>query len=94
MNLQSYFIEGEKCDLLIHEATMEDELLEDAKSKQHSTMSGAIESGSNMEAKFIILTHFSQRYAKVPLMEKSLNNVTVAFDNMTVRIFFIYIIQR
>jgi hypothetical protein len=41
-----------------------------------------------MEAKFTILTHFSQRYSKIPILEEievpGTENVGVAFDNMTV----------
>ncbi|XP_076036405.1 ribonuclease Z [Oratosquilla oratoria] len=76
---------GQDCDLLIHEATMEDELLEDALIKTHSTTSQAIQIGVEMKAKHIILTHFSQRYAKVPLLSDTVPaNVGIAFDNMKV----------
>jgi len=76
---------GKNCDVLIHEATMEDELVDDAKSKNHSTTSQAIEAGRKMNAKFTILTHFSQRYAKVPLFTDAFHGtVGVAFDNMKV----------
>jgi ribonuclease Z len=38
-----------------------------------------------MEAKFILLTHFSQRYAKIPIFGPQMHqNVGVAFDNMCV----------
>lgn len=50
----------------------------------HSTVSQAIGIGRQMKAKFVILTHFSQRYAKIPLMEAGVENVTIAFDNMEV----------
>lgn len=71
--------------LLIHEATMEDELLEDALAKMHSTVSQAIEQGHKMNAKYTLLTHFSQRYAKIPRIEQHLvENVGIAFDNMEV----------
>lgn len=71
--------------LLIHEATMEDELFEDALAKMHSTVSQAIEQGHKMNAEYILLTHFSQRYAKIPRIEQHLlTNVGIAFDNMEV----------
>jgi len=39
-----------------------------------------------MNAKFILLTHFSQRYAKVPVITENFSsNVGIAFDNMRVR---------
>lgn len=76
---------GMNSTLLIHEATMEDELFEDALAKNHSTVSQAIEQGRRMHAKYILLTHFSQRYAKIPRIEQHLvENVGIAFDNMEV----------
>ena len=52
---------GRGPDLLIHEATMEHFMINDARIKKHSTMTEAIEEGEGMEAKFTLLTHFSQR---------------------------------
>lgn len=76
---------GADSTLLIHEATMEDELAEDALAKMHSTVSQAIEQGHKMSAEYVLLTHFSQRYAKIPRIEQHLiNNVGIAFDNMEV----------
>lgn len=76
---------GANSSLLIHEATMEDELADDALAKMHSTVSQAIEQGHKMGAEYIILTHFSQRYAKIPRIEQGLvNNVGIAFDNMEI----------
>lgn len=76
---------GMDSTLLIHEATMEDELYEDALAKMHSTVSQAIEQGHKMNTKSILLTHFSQRYAKIPRIEQHLSkNVGIAFDNMEV----------
>ena len=38
-----------------------------------------------MNAKFTLLTHFSQRYAKLPIIdETSSSNVGIVFDNMRV----------
>jgi ribonuclease Z len=83
-----YLVElGQDSDVLIHEATMEDELKEEAVYKMHSTVSEAIEIGRRMNAKFTLLTHFSQRYAKVPKIGNELEeNVGIAFDNMCVRL--------
>ncbi|KAK2581362.1 hypothetical protein KPH14_008128 [Odynerus spinipes] len=61
---------GENCDLLIHEATLQDELAEEARLKKHSTTSEAIEMGEKMRAGFTLLTHFSQRHAKIPILPK------------------------
>lgn len=78
---------GNNSTLLLHEATMEDELVEEARRKRHSTVSEAIEQGRKMNAKYTILTHFSQRYAKIPRINTALaENVGVAFDNMEVTI--------
>ena len=52
-----------------------------------STMSQAIEVGAQMHAAFILLTHFSQRYSKVPLLNSRLSQqVGIAFDNMRVSV--------
>lgn len=76
-------IAGKNCTLLIHEATMEDELADEAALKRHSTTSQAVEISEKMKASHTILTHFSQRYAKVPLINENFNNqVGCAFDNM------------
>ncbi|XP_045128370.1 ribonuclease Z, mitochondrial-like isoform X1 [Portunus trituberculatus] len=75
---------GKDCDILIHEATMEDELEEDARIKTHCTTSQAIQVGKDMNAQHTLLTHFSQRYAKVPLMDDLPAQVGIAFDNMKV----------
>ncbi|XP_071496376.1 zinc phosphodiesterase ELAC protein 2-like [Diadema antillarum] len=77
---------GKGADLLIHEATLEDGMNEEAKKKRHSMISEAIQVGQAMEAKFLLLTHFSQRYPKVPLIDSSSTSsrVGIAFDNMRV----------
>lgn len=55
--------------VLIHEATFEDELLEDAVKKKHSTTSEAIATGVDANCYRTILTHFSQRYPKAPVFD-------------------------
>lgn len=76
---------GQNSSLLIHEATLEDELVDQARTKMHSTVSQAIEQGVKMNAKYTLLTHFSQRYAKLPRIDGSIKmNVGIAFDNMEV----------
>ncbi|XP_066140566.1 ribonuclease Z, mitochondrial [Euwallacea fornicatus] len=78
---------GQNSDVLIHEATMEDDLSHEAVVKMHSTTSQAIEIGQDMNAKHIVLTHFSQRYAKLPRFNDNFgNNVSIAFDNMQVKL--------
>jgi ribonuclease Z len=60
---------GRDTTVLIHEATFDDELLGDARAKKHSTTSEALDIGSQMNAKAVVLTHFSQRYQKIPVLE-------------------------
>lgn len=54
--------------MLLHEATFDDERQGDAIAKRHSTMGEAIAVGKEMRARRILLTHFSQRYQKIPVM--------------------------
>ena len=60
---------GLNTTVLIHEATFDDELLGDAKAKKHSTTSEALGVGERMNAKAVVLTHFSQRYQKIPVLQ-------------------------
>jgi ribonuclease Z len=55
-----------RVDLLIHEATYEDNDLAMAKTKKHSTRSEALAIGNGL-AKRTLLTHFSQRYNGVKI---------------------------
>lgn len=75
---------GHRCDLLIHEATVEDELANFARANFHSTISQAFEVSKRMEASFTMFTHFSQRYGKLPYTfdEWSGANIGLAYDNM------------
>ncbi|KAJ3220632.1 Zinc phosphodiesterase ELAC protein 2 [Clydaea vesicula] len=57
---------GVGAEILIHEATFEDEMIEEAISKRHSTIGEAIDVALKMEAKRLLLTHFSQRYPNLP----------------------------
>ena len=50
--------------ILIHEATFEGGLLEEAQKKKHSTVDEAIQVGRQLKARMLLLTHFSQRYPK------------------------------
>ncbi|SMN22287.1 similar to Saccharomyces cerevisiae YKR079C TRZ1 tRNA 3'-end processing endonuclease tRNase Z [Maudiozyma saulgeensis] len=79
---------GQNSDLLIHEATLDNELQEDAIKKRHCTINEAIDVSNKMNAQKLLLTHFSQRYPKVPNI---MNNVKIkakeycfAFDGMIV----------
>ncbi|KAG0436226.1 Zinc phosphodiesterase ELAC protein 2 [Dictyocoela muelleri] len=76
------FVELSKnVDLMIHEATFEDEHLLQAKKTFHSTISEAKEIFKLSGASKIILTHLSQRYKSFLLIE---NDVLMAVD------FFLY----
>ncbi|CAM9321748.1 unnamed protein product, partial [Hapterophycus canaliculatus] len=75
---------GKGAAVLIHEATFDETMQQEAYDKQHCTMAEALNVGRRMGAERVILTHFSQRY---PHMPSSLtgglgNNVCLAFDNM------------
>ncbi|XP_031626112.1 ribonuclease Z, mitochondrial-like [Contarinia nasturtii] len=78
---------GKNSTLLIHEATLEDTLASSAAMKKHSTISQAIEQSEKMNAKYTILTHFSQRYRLLPPINRELmenKNIGIAFDNMEI----------
>ncbi|CAD6500767.1 BgTH12-06474 [Blumeria graminis f. sp. triticale] len=80
---------GQGATLLIHEATFDDELRGDAVAKKHSTTSEALDIGKRMNARRILLTHFSQRYQKIPIMnckDGKSQVAIVAFDYMKIRI--------
>lgn len=84
--------------LLIHEATFDDSLEEEAKAKSHSTTGEAIAVAAACGAKHLILTHFSQRYPKLPppsasasiaanstdAVEQQRATVMFSFDYMTI----------
>lgn len=59
---------GKGSTVLLHEATFDDELKSEAEAKNHSTTSEAIGVGIAMGARRILLTHFSQRYQKLPVL--------------------------
>lgn len=56
---------GQGSTVLIHEATFQDDLSGSAIAKRHSTTAEALEVGRRMQARAILLTHFSQRYQKI-----------------------------
>ena len=99
----SNFIQaGQNVDVLIHESTFETGLEVYASQMRHCTMAQAIDVGRRMNAKYTILWHFSQRYAKIPFRHDALpdhdehdkqaktetraNNVCISFDFMRVRL--------
>jgi len=83
---------GKGSTLLIHESTFDDELAGEALAKKHSTMSEALDVGRRMGARRVLLTHFSQRYPKIPVFDVEEHAgghdmaVLMAFDHMRVRL--------
>jgi ribonuclease Z len=73
--------------IVIHEATLEDDKPDVAAKKGHSTFGQAIDVGKRMNAKYIILNHFSQRYPKAPNLELDAAgpSVSISFDFMSLR---------
>jgi ribonuclease Z len=72
-----------QCDLLIHEATLPDEMTEAAAVKRHSTLGQAVQTASDAHARFTFLTHFSQRSPKLPNFITEETNVAFAADYMS-----------
>ena len=65
----SSFVEiGSQSDVLVHEATFDDGLEGDALAKKHCTTGEALAVAARMGAKNVVLTHFSQRYQKIPVL--------------------------
>ncbi|KAI3727245.1 hypothetical protein L1987_67057 [Smallanthus sonchifolius] len=81
--------------VLIHEATFEDALVEEAIARNHSTTEEAIEVGNSAGAYRIILTHFSQRYPKIPVFDESyMHKTCIAFDMMSVNFADLHVLPR
>lgn len=77
-------------DLLIHDATLDDDLAERAYEDGHSTPSQAAENAKNSRAKLLILTHISARYKNPKVLLKQARKIfkktQVAEDFMTLEI--------
>lgn len=59
---------GKGSTVCIHESTFDDSLQGDAQAKRHSTTSEALGVAQAMGARACVLTHFSQRYQKLPFV--------------------------
>ncbi|WVQ93116.1 hypothetical protein IAU59_000180 [Kwoniella sp. CBS 9459] len=87
---------GRDATLLIHEATLEDDKPDVAAQKGHSTFTQAIDVGKEMNARHILLNHFSQRYPKLPKLPVPVPQedgsttsqpvVSISFDFMSIRV--------
>jgi len=88
--LESLLKLAEGADLLIHEATFDDELLDKALEDGHSTPSQAAETAKKARAKRLILTHLSSRYKNAQSLleqaKKIFPNVNVAEDFMEIEV--------
>jgi ribonuclease Z len=82
--------DGAGADLLIHEATHSDDMIDKARSDRHSTVGEAIDISVQMRAKYTILTHFSSRFEKmvpdVRAYGSRAANVACAVDGMHVEL--------
>ncbi|GAA5968545.1 hypothetical protein JCM11641_007673 [Rhodosporidiobolus odoratus] len=80
---------GQGASLLVHEATIEDDMPEVAEAKGHSTFGQAIDVATRMQARHLLLTHFSARYPKLPPVSTYTSTtshrpvIATAFDLMT-----------
>ncbi|BFG24455.1 hypothetical protein CerSpe_107290 [Prunus speciosa] len=73
--------------VLIHEATFEDGMVDEAIARNHSTTKEAIEVGNSAGVFRIILTHFSQRYPKIPVFDDThMHKTCIGFDMMSINI--------
>ncbi|KAK2971154.1 hypothetical protein RJ640_008578 [Escallonia rubra] len=68
-------------------ATFEDGMVDEAIARNHSTTKEAVEVGDSAGAYRIILTHFSQRYPKIPVFDEThMHKTCIAFDMMSVNL--------
>jgi ribonuclease Z len=77
-------MEAHDADVLIHEATFEDGMEAEAALKRHCTVGEALRVAQEMRAKCLVLTHFSQRYPKIPPTPSTSSSIPIifAFDFM------------
>ena len=69
------------------EGSSEYEFEQEALAKRHSMTHEAVQTGKQAGAYRTILTHFSQRYPKIPVVDASfLDSTCIAFDLMSVNL--------
>ncbi|CAN3377168.1 hypothetical protein DIURU_003580 [Diutina rugosa] len=66
---------GINSDLLVHESSLDNELIEEAIAKKHSTMIEAVAVCQLMNCPKIMLTHFSTRYSNVGNMANNVDEL-------------------
>ena len=76
--------------MMIHDATLDDALAENAAEDGHSTPSQAAEEARKAKAKKLVLTHISARYVDAGLLleqaQKVFKNTVVAEDFMVLEL--------
>jgi ribonuclease Z len=81
---------AENANLLIHEATLDDDLAERAREDGHSTPTEAAQEARKAMAKQLVLTHISARYTDSRVLlrqaKKTFKNTVVAKDFMQIEI--------
>ncbi|AOZ91119.1 ribonuclease Z [Paenibacillus crassostreae] len=82
-------------DVLVHEATFLNEMVDTAYEYYHSTALQAATAGRQAEVKHLILTHFSSRYKDMEQLDKVLAEAQSVFPNTSLaEEFIIYPIER
>lgn len=62
-------------------------MVDEAVARNHSTTKEAIEVGNSAGVYRIILTHFSQRYPKIPVLDDThMHKTCIGFDMMSINI--------
>ncbi|KAI8587866.1 beta-lactamase-like protein [Geranomyces variabilis] len=69
---------GKGATILIHEGTLCDSMKDEADRKRHCTIGQAIQVAEKMQARNLLLTHFSQRYPKMPPLPAALTDLDSA----------------
>lgn len=74
---------GYKSDLLIHESSLDNDLVEEALAKKHSTMIEAVTVARLMHCPKLILTHFSSRYSSGAKIALDVEELTRLSDELS-----------